>query len=456
MKAQHHYSPKSYITRTDDSVSNNNNDDDDDDDGANHALHTITKQGVNKQCIQVSLYVTTSNNHSYHRFPRSLDEPYDLTRVDMNIGTNSFDDLGSENRHETNNELDTNGGDKDDSASKDTAASSARVRHKFQHVVDPAYQLDNDAQNLVLFLSALGYDVAGQAMQRGDVCNWNGISCSTLHNTRDLSESYRVVTEIFCPHCDLRGILSSGVVLPYLQVLDLSGNFLSGSIPYDFFVSFPMLKYVNLSSNQLIGEIPHLFVEHQHSIDRMMEINRGVIDSVKTTDLDQYTVAFSQLNQLLVDRNNLANDNLVYGRSVLTKLDLSRNQLIGTIPESLMKLSALENLNLGSNSLKGPLPSEVALPQLKFLILSHNSFRGEFDFNRVHCPCLELLDLNSNDFTGTLPQDERPFFYLKTLLVAANDFKGAVPEWTATMADVRLGDNWWVVCAFCSAFYGNY
>jgi hypothetical protein len=58
-------------------------------------------------------------------------------------------------------------------------------------------------------------------------------------------------------------------------------------------------------------------------------------------------------------------------------MDLSLNNLKGTIPSSLASLTRLTNLNLSANNLKGTIPSSLAsLTRLAILILDHNALTG--------------------------------------------------------------------------------
>ena len=129
----------------------------------------------------------------------------------------------------------------------------------------------------------------------------------------------------------LQGQLSNQVCqLRKLQILDLSHNNFTGSIPSCFknttfgkdAAFFPAL---DLSSNQFTGEIPY------------------------------------QLGDL----------------GGLVALNLSHNHLNGTIPESFHKLQSIESLDLSNNNLSGQIPLQLQdLHNLSTFDVSYNNLSG--------------------------------------------------------------------------------
>ncbi|RCV05576.1 hypothetical protein SEVIR_1G092800v4 [Setaria viridis] len=87
--------------------------------------------------------------------------------------------------------------------------------------------------------------------------------------------------------------------------------------------------------------------------------------------------------------------------TALTLLDLSNNQIGGTIPQSLPP--ALTQLDLSSNSLSGELPDSMAkLSSLSTLHVQNNQLSGTLDVLKD----LPLTDLNveNNQFSGSIPE----------------------------------------------------
>nr|XP_015893616.2 receptor-like protein 32 [Ziziphus jujuba var. spinosa] len=89
-------------------------------------------------------------------------------------------------------------------------------------------------------------------------------------------------------------------------------------------------------------------------------------------------------------------------------LDLSRNQLYGNIPWSLVNCKDLEVLDLSHNQLSDTFPFWLQnLQRLQVLVLGSNKFHGPIccahDF--VGFMTLKIIDLSHNDFIGNLPSE---------------------------------------------------
>ncbi|CAA7032004.1 unnamed protein product [Microthlaspi erraticum] len=103
--------------------------------------------------------------------------------------------------------------------------------------------------------------------------------------------------------------------------------------------------------------------------------------------------------------------------------------LYGSIPPATLgKLNALKVLSLRSNSLFGPLPSDIlSLPSLQYLYLQHNNFSGELA-NSLPSISTELvvLDLSYNSFSGNIPSVLRNLSQITVLYLQNNSFDGPI------------------------------
>eukprot|EP00543_Licmophora_paradoxa_P015241 CAMPEP_0202479720 /NCGR_PEP_ID=MMETSP1360-20130828/95131_1 /ASSEMBLY_ACC=CAM_ASM_000848 /TAXON_ID=515479 /ORGANISM="Licmophora paradoxa, Strain CCMP2313" /LENGTH=272 /DNA_ID=CAMNT_0049107063 /DNA_START=463 /DNA_END=1281 /DNA_ORIENTATION=+ len=138
---------------------------------------------------------------------------------------------------------------------------------------------------------------------------------------------------------------------------------------------------------------------------------------------------------------------------LLHEVDVSSNQLSGTIPDELLESGFVDRLNLSNNSIRGTIPSQIGrLYRLKRLSLDHNQLTGpipselgllsnleifEIDSNRLtgtlplelsHLSNLEQMDMSRNYFSGTVPSFIGYFPHLETLFLHKNRIVGAVPE----------------------------
>lgn len=111
----------------------------------------------------------------------------------------------------------------------------------------------------------------------------------------------------------------------------------------------------------------------------------------------------------------------------IVKLDLSYNDLEGTIPESLYKLVTLEELWLEYNFLEGQLSAQVAnLERLQSLGLRYNSLNGYMTPAIGSLQNLQFLDLYGNNFDGSLPNEFYNLSNLRELYLGFNAFSGTV------------------------------
>ena len=113
-----------------------------------------------------------------------------------------------------------------------------------------------------------------------------------------------------------------------LEIFDIESNNFHGKLPKDL---FSMIGIVQLSSNRFTGTLPN-----------------------------------------------------VETKSVLTFLDISANEINGTIPAGIGRASQLTRLNLSLNQITGKIPSSIAdLNALTNCKLQHDSILISFNFSNV-------------------------------------------------------------------------
>ncbi|XP_019197896.1 PREDICTED: probable inactive receptor kinase At5g10020 [Ipomoea nil] len=235
-----------------------------------------------------------------------------------------------------------------------------------------------------------------------------------------------------------------------LRALNLSSNFLSGSLPSsignclmvdlssnEFSGNISViqsweasLEFVDLSSNKLSGTLPNLTSQFQQLTFLSIRNNslRGALPSTLMT--------FPRLAMLDLSVNELEGQIPYFASSTLINLNLSGNHLTGSIPlegmhttELQVRLSypQMESLDLSSNSLTGILPPEISnLGRLKLLNLGENQLSGELPSELSKLHGLEYLDFSNNDFKGRIPENLSS--NLRVFIVSYNDLSGTVPE----------------------------
>jgi hypothetical protein len=88
----------------------------------------------------------------------------------------------------------------------------------------------------------------------------------------------------------------------------------------------------------------------------------------------------------------------------LRQLNLQRNDLTGSLPQTLASLPSLSGLNLGYNSFDGPVPSWLgSIPTLTWFTLEHNAFAGRIPSELGSLAALQVLRLQGNRLSGPVP-----------------------------------------------------
>ena len=129
----------------------------------------------------------------------------------------------------------------------------------------------------------------------------------------------------------------------------------------------------------------------------------------------------------------------------VTSLDLSFNNLSGSIPAELGNLSELAELNLHSNDLSGSIPPELGnLSKLRKLELPSTGISGEIPPELGRLTRLTLLALEHNNLSGSIPPELGNLNSLTGLWLSNNRLHGALPPELGGLANLEsllLYDN---------------
>ncbi|KAF5460882.1 hypothetical protein F2P56_020721 [Juglans regia] len=256
--------------------------------------------------------------------------------------------------------------------------------------------------------------------------NTVAINCSNCPFVNG-NESYQVVG-IFLKGQSLSGRLPPNLEkLPCLQVLDLSRNYLNGSIPPTW-GSAKQLTDISLLGNRLTGRIPG--------------------DLAKITTLKSLTVEFNQLfgnlppelgNMSFLEEFKLSSNNftgeLPLSFANLISLQDFDNQFSGQIPSYIQKWKKLTKLFIQASGLRGPIPSLDLLENsgIELRISDLNgSDQAPFPLKNINVTKWKILILRNCNLTGRLPNatliSSVAKKSLSTLDLSFNSLSGDIPE----------------------------
>lgn len=215
----------------------------------------------------------------------------------------------------------------------------------------------------------------------------------------------RNLTMLDLSNCQFHGPIPPFAQWPKIQMVDLSGNNLNGSLPSDGYLSLHNLTEVTLGNNSISGVIPASLFSHP---------------SLKYLDLSQ---------------NNFTGNFLLYPTvsSSFRWIDLSFNKLQGPLPKLLSKFVELEWLDVSSNNLTGSVGLSFIknCKELEYLSLSYNKLSVvEEDVNHSYLeyPAIGLLGLASCNLSS-VPKFLMHQTRIYDLDLSNNNLGGHIPDW---------------------------
>jgi len=188
-----------------------------------------------------------------------------------------------------------------------------------------------------------------------DCCSWYGIRCR---------DAFAAPAPGECGGHAREGRAregGEGVRGGSITAIELAGNSLVGELPYDFGRGLPCLQLLDLSQNSLTGSIP------------------PTLAADNTSSLRDLLLHDNQLQGTLPDSFQTAVN--------LRRLILAGNQLAGSIPTWLGLLPHLEMLIMNDNLLHGTIPRSLAhMRKLTHIYLHNNRLHGLIPHELVDSP----------------------------------------------------------------------
>ncbi|CAH8360547.1 unnamed protein product [Eruca vesicaria subsp. sativa] len=289
------------------------------------------------------------------------------------------------------------------------AVATALKKSNWNFSVDPCDVTSSDGSWRNLTVTKLFLDVV--------TCNCSSTVCH--------------VTSIVLKAQDLQGYLPKEFAqLPFLQEIDLSRNYLNGSIPPEW----GTLPLVNLSllANRISGSIPK-------------EI--GNITTLKELILESNQIS----GKVPPELGNLQN---------LERIRISDNQFTGTIPDFIQNWTKLNKLAIQASGLVGPIPSAIGslvklidliisdlygpsspfppvqnMTSLRTLVLRNSNLTGELPSYLGSITTLKTLDLSFNKLSGPIPATYGALSIVDNVYYTGNMLSGEVPSWMVDITD---------------------
>ncbi|CAL4905457.1 unnamed protein product [Urochloa decumbens] len=249
-------------------------------------------------------------------------------------------------------------------------------------------------------------------------------------------------------------ISSSSNLSPSLKILDLSANNLKGLFDFFWLRNCTMLQRVDLSGNtdltidvKFHGRVPPFQLRELAlsgcKLDNSIIAGPnflGTQSHLQTLDLSNNNLTGSipsWINTRTLVYLNLANNSLAGSlnlmwqyQSNLEMIDIAMNRLVGQLPTNIsLVFPNLTALNASYNIIFGHLPLSLCNISILFVDLSNNKLTGEVsNCLFTDCSSLNVLKLSNNNLGGSILGGASNLSIGTAIYLDSNNFKGALPN----------------------------
>ncbi|KAF3794527.1 putative LRR receptor-like serine/threonine-protein kinase [Nymphaea thermarum] len=276
----------------------------------------------------------------------------------------------------------------------------------------------------------------------------NSVTCDCSYNNRTVCH----ITSILLKNLNLSGVLPAEFAnLTFLRVLDLTRNYLNGSLP----AAWASLSLTDLSilGNRVSGSIPKEFGNMKNLTSLVLEANQ--LEGPLPPALGN----LATLERFRIHGNNLSGKipDFIKSWTRLSSLMIFGTSMEGPIPESISSLTNLTDLRI--TDIGGPgsqFPPLQDLQNIKTLILRNCLLSGPIPDYIGRMAKLKTLDLSFNNLSGEVPESFDDLKKLDFLYLTSNKLTGSVPTWTSiSQKNLDLSNNTFTGAPSSSCSEGN-
>ncbi|PIN04552.1 Serine/threonine protein kinase [Handroanthus impetiginosus] len=238
------------------------------------------------------------------------------------------------------------------------------------------------------------------------------------------------------------------IKLPFLQVIDLGRNYLSGTIPPEW--GSMKLVHISLLGNRVTGSLPKELANISTLSSLVLEYNQltgsipqefGDLPRIKrllltsnylTRELPEHLAKMTTLIDFRIGDNNFQGSipNFIGNWTNITKLVIQGSGLSGPIPSSIASLTKLTDLRISDlNGSESTFPPLSNMMNMKTLILRSCNIVGELPSYIGAMTTLEVFDLSFNKLTGRIPDSFVALSNTKNIYLTGNSLSGPLPPW---------------------------
>ncbi|KAG8386456.1 hypothetical protein BUALT_Bualt03G0150600 [Buddleja alternifolia] len=236
--------------------------------------------------------------------------------------------------------------------------------------------------------------------------------------------------------------------LPFLQEIDLTRNYLNGTIPPEW----GSMRLVNISliGNRITGSIPvqlanittlaNLILEYNQlsgtippELGNLRRIERLLFTSNNLTgELPENLARMTTLKDFRISDNNFRGSipNFIQNWTNIEKLVIQASGLSGPIPSGIASLTKLTDLRISDlNGNETTFPPLSSIRKLKTLILRSCNIVGELPSYIGEMTGLKVLDLSFNKLRGPIPDTFAALSNTDYIYLTGNSLTGPLPDW---------------------------